>query len=188
MSGCARPLPDDSLLDWWSGELPAALRRDVEAHLLSCPACSGRARTMAALAEALRALVREGGVPLVLLPGVVARLRQEGRRIREYRLAPGESVQCTVAPDDDVVLGRLAAELRGVTRVDLVVRVDDGPEERLNDLPFDAATGELIVMPPADGLRAAPAHVERMRLLAVEPGGDRLLGEYTFDHTPWPGR
>lgn len=86
------------------------------------------------------------------------------------------------------MLGRLAAELRGVTRVDLVVRVDDGPEERLNDLPFDAATGELIVMPPADGLRAAPAHVERMRLLAVEPGGDRLLGEYTFDHTPWPGR
>ena len=42
--------------------------------------------------------------------------------------------------------------------------------------------------PPVDMLRAMPASVERMRLIAVEPQGERLLGEYTFDHTPWPGR
>jgi hypothetical protein len=25
----------------------------------------------------------------------------------------------------------------------------------------------------------------RLRLLAQEPEGERLVGEYTFDHTPW---
>jgi hypothetical protein len=188
MSPCARPASDAALLDWWSAELPAAEQGDLEEHLLACPACSGRALAMSAIAEALRGLVREGGAPLVLPLVVVERLRQEGRRIREYRVPPGGSVRCTVGPEDDVLLSRLAADLRGVTRLDLAVRVGDGPEQRLSDLPFDAAAGELIVMPPTADLRAAPAHVQRMRLLAVELGGERVLGEYTFDHTPWPGR
>ncbi len=188
MSDCARPLSDEALLDWWTGELSSPRQREVEDHILSCPDCAGHGLAMYTLAEAVRSLVREGGAPLVLPGVVVERLRHEGRRIREYRVAPGGSVQCTVGPDDDVVLSRLAVDLGGVTRLDLVVRVDDGPEARVSDLPFDAAVGELIVMPSAGDLRAAPAHVQRMRLVAVEPGAERLLGEYTFDHTPWPGR
>ena len=61
------------------------------------------------------------------------------------------------------------------------------PSTGFPDLPFDPSTGEVILAPSADVLRARPAHVERLRLLAVGPEGDRLLGEYTFDHTPWPG-
>jgi hypothetical protein len=86
-----------------------------------------------------------------------------------------------------VVLARLSADLRDVTRRDLISRVDEGPEDRLPDLPFDRSSGEVILAPSADVLRSRPAQVERMRLLAVGPEGDRLLGEYTFDHTPWPG-
>jgi hypothetical protein len=122
-----------------------------------------------------------------MLPAVVERLHLEGRKIREYRVPPGGAVQCTVGPEDDVVLARLVADLRDVARLDLVSRVDDGPEERLTDLPFDAATGEVLLSPPADVLRARPSHVERFRLVAVGPLGERLLGEYTFDHRPWPG-
>ena len=86
------------------------------------------------------------------------------------------------------VILTIRVELSGVTRLDLLSRIDDGPERRVPDLPFDAATGELTVMPQTAELRARPVHVERMRLVAVEPEGERLLGEYTFDHTPWPGR
>jgi hypothetical protein len=28
----------------------------------------------------------------------------------------------------------------------------------------------------------------RMRLVAVDTAGERLVGEYTFHHTPWSGR
>ena len=185
---CREALSDETLLDWWAGELGPAEARRLERHLLSCGSCSERAGRLAAVSDGVRALVREGGLAAVLSPAVVERLRREGRRIREYRVAPGGSVQCTVGPDDDVVLARLGADFAGVTRVDLLRVVDVGTEQRLADLPFDAAAGELIFSPPADVLRALPACVERMRLVAVEPDGDRLLGEYTFDHTPWPGR
>jgi hypothetical protein len=102
-------------------------------------------------------------------------------------VAPGGGVQCTVGPEDDVVLTRLLADLRGVGRLDLVLTIDDGVEHRLPDLPFDASAGEVLFAPSADVLRAQPAHVQRLRLLAIGPEGERLLGQYTFDHTPWPG-
>lgn len=187
MKPCLRPASDESLLDWWTGELSAGERRSLERHLLSCQACSGRAETLAAVAGGVLGLVREGELPGVLLPGTLERLGREGRRVRQYRVPPGGSVQCTVSPDDDVVVARLGAELRGVARLDLVSRVDDGPEERLADVPFDPAGDELVFAPSAEALRARPAHVQKLRLVAVGPGGERLLGEYTFNHTPWPG-
>jgi hypothetical protein len=155
--------------------------------LLSCGSCSSRAERLHQLAEGIGPLVREGALPLAVLPAVVERLRREGRRIREYRVTPGAGVQCTVGPEDDVVLSRLVADLSGVSRLDLVSRVDDGPEERLADVPFDAAAGEVVFSPPADALRAQPAHVVRFRLLAIGAEGEKLVGEYTFDHRPWPG-
>jgi hypothetical protein len=184
---CARPIADDALLDWWAGELAPPERRRLEEHLLSCAACSARAHAVSALAGGVRELVREGRLSVVVLPVVLERLRREGRNIREYRVAPGGGVHCTVGPEDDVVLSRLVADLGDVSRLDLVSRVDEGPEQRLTDVPFDAAAGEILFAPPADVLRAQPAHVQRLRLLAVGPQGDRLLGEYTFDHRPWPG-
>jgi anti-sigma factor RsiW len=186
-AACPAPVSDDTLLGWWSGELAPAERRRLEEHLLSCGACSSRAAAVQELAGGVRELVREGALPVVVLPEVVERLQREGRRIRQYRLPPGGGVRCTVAPEDDVVLARLVADLRGAPRVDLVSRVDDGPEQRMRDVPFDAAAGEVLLLPPADVLRARPAHVQTMLLLAVEGVGERLLGEYRFDHRPWPG-
>ena len=184
---CRTPLPDEAWLDWWGSDLPNRERARLEEHLLSCEACSARVAASARLVQGVRELVRRGDLPMVVLPSVVDLLRREGRRIREYRVAPGRGVQCRVEPGDDVVLARLSADLRDVARLDLASRIDNGAEYRLADLPFDSSTGEVILAPSADVLRARPAQVERMRLLAVGPEGDRLLGEYTFNHTPWPG-
>jgi len=167
--------------------LAAPEQDSLEEHLLSCDACARRGQAVAALAEGVRGLVRTGGLPAVVLPSVVDRLRVEGRQIREYRVPPGGGVQCTVGPDDDVVLSRLGADLTRVSRLDLVIRVDDGPEERLSDIPFDPEADELLFAASTEWLRSLPVHVQRLRLMAVEAQGERLLGEYTFHHTPWPG-
>jgi hypothetical protein len=45
----------------------------------------------------------------------------------------------------------------------------------------------VIFSPSADDIRARPEHVDTMRLVAVGPAGERSLGEYTFNHRPWPG-
>jgi Putative zinc-finger len=187
LSACSVRLADGLVLDWWTGELGSAEARRVERHLLSCAPCAARAQLLAAVSQGVRALVRQGRLPVALSPSVVERLRSEGRRIREYRVAPGGSVQCSVGPEDDVVLARLGVDLAGVTQLDLLSRVGDGPERRFADLPFDASTAELIVAPAIDMLRARPASVERMRLVAVDPQGEgeRALGEYTFNHSPW---
>jgi hypothetical protein len=34
-------------------------------------------------------------------------------------------------------------------------------------------------------MRTLPAHREVVRLMAVDAGGERLLGEYTFNHSPF---
>jgi len=184
---CPTPVTDEALLAWWAGELAAPEQDQLEDHLLSCDECTRRGQALAAVAEGVRGLVRTGELPTVMLPAVVERLRGEGRRLREYRVRPGGGVQCTVSPDDDVVLARLTADLGGVSRLDLVIRVDDGPEQRLPELAFDPDGDELVFAPSADTLRAMPAHVQRLRLLAVDQQGERVLGEYTFHHTPWPG-
>jgi hypothetical protein len=184
---CPTPLTDEPLLSWWAGELAAPEQDSLEEHLLSCNECARRGQTLAALGEGLRGLVRTGEVPAVFPPPVVDRLRGEDRQIREYRVPPGGGVQCTVSPDDDVVLARLVTSFEGVSRLDLVIRVDDGPEMRLSDVPFDPGDDELIFAPSTEWLRSLPAHVQRLRLVAVEPRAERLLGEYTFHHTPWPG-
>ena len=99
---------------------------------------------------------------------------------------PGGGVLCTVGPDDDVVLARLVGDLRrrGATRPRLADRRRGrAPVARP---PVRPRPPERSSWPRRSTRCAArPAHVERMRLVAVEPEGDRLLGEYTFDHSPW---
>jgi len=184
---CSGADADEVLLAWWAGELAEREEEELETHLFECPECERRGRELAAFADGVRRLARKGELTTSLLPEIVGRLEREGRRVREYRVAPGGSVQCSVAPEDDVVLARFAADLGGVARLDLLISVDDGPEQRHEDLPFDPAANELIFAPSTEWLRGMPAHVQRARLLAVGPEGERLLGEYTFHHSPWAG-
>jgi len=183
MSDCLRPVSDETLLEWWTGELAAPERRRIDQHLLACAHCSARAAQLAGLAHGVRSLVN-AEPPMVLPPLAVEKLRHEGRRVREYRIAPGGGVQCTVGPDDDVVVARLAVDLEGVSRLDVAMRIGDGPEHRLSEIPFDRAASEVVLSPPPD-VRALPAHVATVRLLAIDPAGERLLGEYRLNHSPW---
>jgi hypothetical protein len=77
------------------------------------------------------------------------------------------------------------APLADVKRLD-VVRTRDGgaPEARLADVPFDAETGEVLVIPSAAWLKTMPAFTMQMRLIAVDEAGDKQIGEYTFNHSP----
>ena len=55
----------------------------------------------------------------------------------------------------------------------------------LEHVPFNASASDVVVVPGTDLLRALPVSTMRMQLIAVEHGSDRLIGEYTFHHTPW---
>jgi hypothetical protein len=105
-------------------------------------------------------------------------------RTREYRVEPGGRVDCTVTRDDDLLVSRLVGDLRGVSRLDLVGEEAGGSVQRLEDVPFDPEAGELIVAQAMPMVRALGEASYRIRLVAADPSGDRLVGEYTFDHRP----
>jgi hypothetical protein len=185
-SGCASPIPRAALLEYWLGELDEAREAQLDEHLLGCGRCSEALQELVVLADAVRAAVRGGAVNAVLTDGFVKRLAAEGLRLREYRTPHNGSVYCTVAPDDDLLITRLDAPLAGVERLDLERLGEEGAVlERLRDVPFDAAAGEVVFASRMQRIRALPATTVRMRLLAVESAGERLVGEYTFHHSPW---
>lgn len=62
---------------------------------------------------------------------------------------------------------------------------DGNIHSRQQDIPFTIDSGGVVFCPCIDMLRAMPATTLRVRLLAVDARGERTLGDYTFNHTPY---
>lgn len=185
---CASPIPLATLAEYWLDELDTAREAELDEHLLGCGHCSAELQRLADLGHGIRTLVGSGAVRAVVTDEFVKRLAATGRTLREYRVARNGSVNCTLAPDDDVLVARLQAPLTGFDRLDLELPSAGGSERvRLTDIPFDPAAGEVIFTPDVPSIRALPAIRYSVRLLAVAREGERVLGEYTFNHTPWSG-
>jgi hypothetical protein len=182
------PIEFERLAAYWLGELALAEEEKLEEHFFACAHCAGRLEWLAALSAGVRAAVRAGALGLVVSAPFVEAMKQAGMRLREYRVGPGERVDCTIAADEDAVVSRIRAPLAGVKRLDLLQRVAVGgveqPEVRLEDVPFDPRSGEVLFIPPPAALKKMPAHRMRMRLAAVGEAGETPLGEYTFAHSP----
>jgi hypothetical protein len=181
-----------SVADWlayWLGEGDAATVDALDEHLMHCEACGAQLDALIVLGAGVRDAFRAGLVATVAHGPFVQRLADLGLRVREYRLPLNGSVNCTVAPDDDLLVARLAAPLQGVERLDLQAELSTAPGEwrRLQDVPFDAAAGEVLYVPRLHEVRALPAHTMQVRLEAVGPEGAREIGRYRFHHRPWPG-
>lgn len=185
---CRESVELSTLIAYWTGELGDS-EVAFEEHLFACPSCTERLRGLAELGAGVVELSR-GGKVFASVPGEhLERAEAGGLRIREYRLAPGGSVACTIAPEDDANAIRLAADLTGVERVDLDVYLlgSDGEQhtEHLEDLAFEAAAGEVVLLYPGDAIRPLPRCTFRLELTTGRTSGRRRLGEYTLNHAPW---
>jgi len=188
MSGpdCSTPVAPDTLLAYWLGELDESTEAQLDEHLLGCGGCSALLQVLVELGDGIRKLARSGALRGVFTDALTKRLAATGLRVREYRVPRNGSVHCTIAPDDDVVVARLEAPLADVRQLDVLVFDPAGQgHERLEHVPFVASASEVVVVPGIDLLRALPVSTMRMQLVAVERGSDRMIGEYTFHHTPW---
>jgi hypothetical protein len=177
--------PDSTLLAWWLDELDEEEANEVEAHLFECEECAARLRQLLQLGEAVRRALLEGHVAGAVSGRFIERLREDGLQIREYRLAAGDSVACTVSPDDDLVVSYLRAPLEGVRQLDAVFDDHTGTH-RTTHIPFDAARNEVTFIAPTALLKTWGVAQQRVRLLTVAQGDERVIGEYTFNHSPWP--
>jgi hypothetical protein len=180
------------LADYWRAALPAAEEEAIEEHLFQCDECGARLREVASLADGLRDLARKASLRMVVSDAFLRRAAEEGLHVRQYAPPAGGSVQCTVTAEDDILIGRLALDLKGLRRVDLSICDERGAEQlRLRDIPVNPSAGSVIVQESITFAKSAPTSTMIMRLLNVDDGGgEQLLGEYTFNHTrslPGPG-
>ena len=189
---CAHPIDPAILADYWLAALPKPEEESVEEHLFDCDHCGERLREVIALAGALRNLAREASLRMIVSDEFLQRAAADGLRVREYAPPPGGSVQCTVTADDDILIGRLAANLTGAHRVDLCICDEHGVEQiRLPDIPVHSGTTTIAYQESITWAKAAPTSTMIVRLITIDDSGaERTLGEYTFHHTrtmPGPG-
>jgi hypothetical protein len=191
-TNCSNPIDAAVFADYWRAALAGPEEEALEEHLLACDSCGERLRQVIALAEGIRNLAREGCLRMVVSEAFLKRAAEEGLRVREYAPPRGGAVQCTVTAEDDVLIGRLAANLSGTKRVDLSICDGRGAEQlRLRDIPVRSGAGSVIYQESITFAKAMPTSTMIARLVTVdEAGGEHLLGEYTFNHTrslPGPG-
>ena len=189
---CSNPIDAAVLAEYWLAALADPEEEAVELHLLDCDQCGVRLREVIALAEGVRKLAREGSLRMVVSETFLKRAAREGLRIREYAPPPGGGVECTVTAEDDFLIVRLAANLTGANRVDLCMCDELGVELlRLPDIPVPSGASNVIYQESMTFAKAMPTGKIIARLVTFdEAGGERLLGEYRFDHTrtlPGPG-
>lgn len=184
-------LPTEALLDYWLHDSDAATTEAVDEHLMQCDACGQALDALVALGEGIREALRAGTVGAVASAGFAQRLAGQGLKVREYRLPPGGSVNCAVAPDDELLVSRLELPLLppGVQRLDLHVELslEPGVRHERQDVPFDPQAGEVVYVVKLAEVRRRPAHTVQATLLAVDAGGAREVGRYVFNHRPWAG-
>jgi hypothetical protein len=177
-------LPCERLLDYWLGDTDVAATEHIDEHLMHCEACGAKFDEVVALSRGAREAFVRGQVASVLTSRFVDRLKAGGLRVREYRVPHNGSVNCSMSPDDDLLVGRVQVPLAGVRRVDALLQLslDPGREERLSDLPFDALADEVVLLPRVQTMRGLPSHELRVRLMAVAEDGEREIGRYAFRH------
>jgi hypothetical protein len=61
----------------------------------------------------------------------------------------------------------------------------EGFSLRVEDLAFEPAANEVVLSPNMAELRALTQATQRVELVSVENGNDRVIGRYTFNHYPY---
>lgn len=187
---CLSPAPLEDLIAWERGELEGAVGERLEEHVFGCAPCARELEVLGLLGAGIGALLAAGGIPAAVTDALVERAARLGSKLRSYRVAPGESVNCTAAPDDDYVVLRLGVHVEEGENVDLVADFTDletGAREtrRNDDVVVDRVSGEVVYLQPGAFIRSLPRSLWSLSALVRGPGAERRLGPYTFHHTPW---
>ena len=176
--------PPQDLLAYWLGELDEAQEHGLDEHLFACAACTERLRALVDLGAAIRAELVGGAFTFVTSVPFVRRLKDAGWQVREYDLEAGGSVACTVTRDDDFVVSYLRAPLSGVRRLDVLIDDETSGKHRASDVAFDAEAGTIAAVTSTAYLKTLKYSQQRVRLVAIDGVDERVIADYTFNHSP----
>ena len=180
---CDAPVPDDDLLDYWTGATAGTDADRIEEHLFSCGECATRLDAMASLGSGLAVLVRRGRVSGIVSRSLLNRLQRDGVHVRLFTLSPGETVPCAAFPGDDLLVVALRADFAGSETVSVsVTGPEDAPFRYMGEVPVARTDREILWATPGAEVRRMPSVRLRLTLTSGGPGA-AVLGEYELDHT-----
>jgi hypothetical protein len=136
------------------------------------------------LGAAIRGELLRGAFSFVTSAPFIRRIKEAGWQVREYDLPAGGSVACTVTPDDDFVVSYLRAPLRDVRRLDVLIDDTTSGKHRANDVAFDPEADALATVTSTAYLKTLGHSQQRVRLVAVDGVEERVVADYTFNHSP----
>ena len=175
MTTCATPLAFETLVALWTGELDDDAAADAEAHVFACDRCAAASDRLASLIDALR-----GALPPVISHAHRDRLLAAGTRISTTIVEPGVDGHARFAPDVDLLVHVLRADVARAARVDVELVGHDGRLMfELPHVPFDRARGEVLI---ACQRHYEEFHDPRFRVHVVEGGVRRHAGDYFVRH------
>ncbi len=143
MSACPSPVPWETLLAYFAGDLSADVETSLEGHLFGCAVCAGEAARVASITESLR-----GMIPAVLTHEQLEALRDKGLRVRDCSLEPGRRGEEDFPRDLDLLIVHLGGlALPAGARVSVTVRgeADEKVLVSVPDAPFDPGSGEVLI-------------------------------------------
>jgi hypothetical protein len=175
---CASPLPFETLVAYWAGDLSADETETIDAHVMGCAFCTKTSEGVAVIVEGLRATI-----PPVITAHQLEVLRLSGLRIQETVVQPGQRIAVTFGSDVDVLAHRLRGlQLSPTSRVHLKVRVEETDEILFENeaSPFDCSAGEVIIACQRHFAVFPPNVV--FEVTAVEGDGAAVVSTYAIPH------
>ena len=187
---CREPIPIEELVAYQAGDLEAAAEQRIEEHYFACDGCARRLEDLERLRIAIVEAARDGDVTTGATAELIATAVAGGAGVRSYRLEPGDVVPCTCGPEDAFVAIHLVAPIAADERVDIdvetrVAATGETYSHRREQVAVDQRGGEVIFLFAGDTIRELPRSRWTMLVRARGPGGERTLGPYTLEHTPW---
>jgi hypothetical protein len=189
-ASCDRPLSLDELVAYERGE-PFEAEASVEGHLFACVSCTERLEWLHRFEDSVVVAMRRGLFDVFVTTRTIERLERAGSVVRKYELSLGDSVNCTIAPSDDMTVITLHTPPRAGVPVALVVTILDhasGHEMRELHPAFQDPTSGDVVIRLAGVIQKALGRV-RVTLELRFGDGDgadaETAGPFEMNHSPW---
>jgi hypothetical protein len=134
--------------------------------------------------------MRAGLFDVFVTHATIERLERAGSVVRKYDLSVGDSVSCTIAPDDDMTVVTLHAPPRPGVPVTLAATfLDHASGHELHDVrpAFQEADSGDVVLRLAGVIQKSLGHVRvRLELRFGEGADAETRGPFEMNHSPWP--
>ena len=175
---CLEPVAFETLVAYWSGDLPGGEAEQLDDHLMGCGTCSEQSGRVAGLIEALRS-----AIPPLVTDSVISALRGRGLRVVENAFAPGERKAVVFAAGVDLLIHRLnGLDLTETDRIHVTLTVEETGDVLLDDpaTPFERASSEVLICCQRHFAMFPPNLVAEVR--AHAQSGREQVARYAIPH------